>query len=60
MNIEEGNFNTPIVRMSCLVVVLALQILMMWNFVIFQLKKIRENKSISKSKAVASSRKSKY
>lgn len=51
VNFEEGNFNTPFVRMFCLGVILALQALMMWNFVLFQCKKIRENvKPASKSK----------
>ena len=58
INFEEGNFNTPFVRMSCLVVILALQALMMWNFVLFQLKKIRENKPSPKSKATPTMRKS--
>jgi len=39
------NFNTPVIRMLCLCVILALQALMMWNFVLFQFKKMRENKS---------------
>lgn len=58
INFQEGNFNTPLVRMSCLVVILALQALMMWNFVLFQLKKIRENKPI-KSKTNSTAKKGK-
>ncbi len=59
INLHDGNFNTPFVRMTCLVVILALQALMMWNFVLFQLKKIRENKPSSKSKQTPTTRKSK-
>jgi translocating chain-associated membrane protein 1 len=55
INMETGNFNTPMVRMSCLVAILALQALMMWNFVLFQLKKQRENKP--KAKATTTMRK---
>lgn len=40
---EEGNFNTPLVRTLCLVAILALQAWMLWNFILFQCKKIREN-----------------
>lgn len=57
INLNDGNFNTPFVRMTCLVVILALQALMMWNFVLFQLKKIRENKPSSKSKQTPTTRK---
>ena len=59
LNFSEGNFNTPFVRLSCLGLILALQVLMMWNFVLFQFKKMRENKS-TKSKPVATTRKSKF
>jgi len=48
VNFEERNFNTPMVRIACLGVILALQALMMWNFVLFQLKKMRENVKPSK------------
>jgi len=49
INFEEKNFNTPFIRMFSLGVILAIQALMMWNFVLFQFKKMRENKQSSKS-----------
>lgn len=58
VNFAEGDFNTAFVRMSCLVVLLGLQALMMWNFVLFQLKKMRENKS-GKSKPNPTTKKAK-
>lgn len=44
INFAEGNFNTPVVRLVCLTVTLALQAWMLWNFILFHCKKIRENK----------------
>lgn len=52
INFEERNFNTPLIRMLCLTVILALQALMMWNFVLFQFKKMRENKPSKSRQAV--------
>jgi translocating chain-associated membrane protein 1 len=49
INFEEKNFNTPFIRMFSLGVILALQALMMWNFVLFQFKKMRENNPSKKS-----------
>lgn len=57
INFTQGNFNTPMTRMLCLFVTLALQTFMMWNFILFQFKKMRENKS-SKSRAAPTTRKS--
>lgn len=55
VNWEEGNFNTPLVRTASLAFILVLQVLMFWNFILFQCKKIRENsasKSVSPNKPV--------
>lgn len=40
---DERNFNTPLVRTLCLGTILLLQGWMLWNFILFQCKKIREN-----------------
>lgn len=52
INWEEGNFNTPTFRVACLGTVLLLQAWMLWNFILFQFKKIRENSKSSHSKTV--------
>lgn len=56
INFSQGNFNTPMTRTLCLFVTLALQAFMMWNFVLFQFKKMRENKP-TKSRAAPTTRK---
>ena len=38
----EGNFNTQLVRINCLLTLFLLQAWMMWNFITFHLKRIRE------------------
>lgn len=58
IDFQEKNYNTPVIRMLCLGVILALQALMMWNFVLFQFKKMRENKS-SKTVKITITKKSK-
>lgn len=52
INLAEGNFNTATFRVVCLGTVLLLQAWMLWNFIIFQLKKNRENSKSSHSKTV--------
>ncbi|XP_075248979.1 translocating chain-associated membrane protein 1-like 1 isoform X2 [Convolutriloba macropyga] len=42
MDIKSGNFNTSAVRLVCLVGVFGLQTWLMWNFIQFQLKYIRD------------------
>lgn len=49
INFEEKNFNTPLVRMVCLGTILALQAWAMWNFILFQIKRLRENQKPAKS-----------
>lgn len=53
INFTTGNFNTPMTRFTCLFVALALQAWMLWNFILFHCKKIRENKRpiVSSSKS---------
>lgn len=43
INIEEGNFNTSLTRLTCLVTIIGLQTWMMWNFILFHIQKRREN-----------------
>jgi len=43
INLDEGNFNTPLVRISALSVIIVLQVWMLWNFILFHFKKKREN-----------------
>jgi translocating chain-associated membrane protein 1 len=42
VSLEEGNFNTPIIRLNLLAAVTLLQAWMMWNFINFHLKRSRE------------------
>ncbi|CAG2058290.1 unnamed protein product, partial [Timema podura] len=50
VNFDSGNFNTLFVRMACLFTVCNLQAWLMWNFITFHLKRMREQ---SISQAVA-------
>jgi len=57
VNFEEGNFNTGLVRLAVLSSILVFQAWMMWNFILFQFKKLRENtKSTSVSPVKPSSK----
>ncbi|XP_064481004.1 translocating chain-associated membrane protein 1-like isoform X2 [Ornithodoros turicata] len=42
VGISTGNFNTNVVRMNCIVAMCLLQAWMMWNFVNFHLRRMRE------------------
>jgi len=42
ISFHEGNFNTQIVRVNCLVAVFLLQAWLMWNFITFHLRRARE------------------
>ncbi|XP_013402186.1 translocating chain-associated membrane protein 1-like 1 [Lingula anatina] len=42
VSIKDGNFNTQIVRINCLAAICLLQAWMMWNFITFHLKRMRE------------------
>lgn len=56
IDITSGNFNTQLIRINCLVAVCLLQAWMMWNFINFHLKRMRERAAqiaSSKKKALA-------
>lgn len=56
IDIATGNFNTQLIRINCLVAVCLLQAWMMWNFINFHLKRMRERAAqiaSSKKKALA-------
>jgi len=53
----EGNFNTGLLRLNCLVAVCLLQAWMMWNWIMFQVKRMREAKNTSFSTSSTSSSK---
>lgn len=42
LDIAAGNFNTKLVRINCLAATCLLQAWMMWNFITFHLKRLRE------------------
>jgi len=42
VDLAGGNFNTPLVRLNALVAVCLLQAWLMWNFIMFQVKRMRE------------------
>ncbi|KAG0724286.1 Translocating chain-associated membrane protein 1-like 1 [Chionoecetes opilio] len=42
LNTAEGNFNTPFIRLNALVAVCLVQAWMMWNFIHFHLRQMRE------------------
>jgi len=52
----EGNFNTGLLRLNCLVAVCLLQAWMMWNWIMFQVKRMREAKNTSASSSSAASK----
>merc|ERR1712088_104744 len=52
----EGNFNTGLLRLNCLVAVCLLQARMMWNWIMFQVKRMRESKNTSFSSASSASK----
>ncbi|XP_076437685.1 translocating chain-associated membrane protein 1-like 1 [Babylonia areolata] len=43
-----GNYNTQIVRINCLAAVCLMQAWLMWNFITFQLRKLRERSGVAK------------
>lgn len=42
INFAEGNFNTQVVRINCMVAIFLLQAWIMWNFITFHLRRARE------------------
>jgi len=47
VDLAGGNFNTPLVRLNALVAVCLLQAWLMWNFIMFQVKRMREASAFS-------------
>ena len=57
LSLFEGNFNTQLIRINCLLTLFFLQAWMMWNFITFHLKRMRERateKQQAKKKAFKS------
>merc|ERR1712073_14698 len=44
LDIAAGNFNTGLIRLNSLIAVYFLQAWLMWNFIVFQFKRMRETK----------------
>merc|ERR1711870_99902 len=51
LDISNGNFNTGLIRLNSLIAVCFLQAFLMWNFIVFQFKRMRETKNTSNSGA---------
>ena len=51
VDMAAGNFNTGLFRLNALVAVCLLQAWLMWNFIMFQVKRRREAKSFAASNA---------
>merc|ERR1712117_1013692 len=51
VDLASGNFNTGLFRLNALVAVCLLQAWLMWNFIMFQVKRMREAKSFAVSTA---------
>jgi len=51
LDLATGNFNTGLVRLNCLLAVCLLQAWLMWNFIMFQVKRAREAGPASSSNA---------
>merc|ERR1711981_681250 len=51
VDLATGNFNTGLFRLNALVAVCLLQAWLMWNFIMFQVKRMREAKSFAVSNA---------
>lgn len=45
LNLETGNFNTPVIRFNCLIGGCLIQGFMMWNFINFHLRRLRERQA---------------
>jgi translocating chain-associated membrane protein 1 len=51
INPLEGNFNTQLVRLNCFGWVILVQVYMMWNFIIFHMRRYRDKKASKKASA---------
>jgi translocating chain-associated membrane protein 1 len=49
IDISTGNYNTSIFRMAALAAVCILQVWLMWNFITFHLRRMRENRATERS-----------
>jgi len=49
LDISNGNFNTGLIRLNSLIAVCFLQAFLMWNFIVFQFKRMRETKNTTSS-----------
>lgn len=47
LNVATGNFNSPLVRVNTLVAVCLVQAWMMWNFIHFHLRRLRERQALA-------------
>lgn len=56
LDFATGNFNTKLVRINCLAATCLLQAWMMWNFITFHLKRLRE-KTVASRKAKSPTKK---
>jgi len=56
LNFETGSFNTSLIRLNCLVAVCALQAYLMYTFIIFQVKRSREEKALFGSSSASASK----
>ncbi|XP_070208733.1 LOW QUALITY PROTEIN: translocating chain-associated membrane protein 1-like 1 [Littorina saxatilis] len=48
VDVAAGNFNTWLVRINCLFAICLMQAWLMWNFITFQLRKLRERSSATR------------
>jgi len=48
VDFNEGNFNTTFVRLNCLLAVCAVQAYLMWNFIMFHLRQMRERAALTR------------
>jgi len=56
IDVAAGNFNTGLLRLNCLVGVCLLQAWLMWNWIMFQVKRMREAKSTTSTSSSAASK----
>lgn len=59
VDVASGNFNTQWIRINCLAAVCLLQAWMMWNFINFHLRRLREKTAVSRKLKSPAKRKTK-
>lgn len=57
LDVSGGNFNTGLIRLNSLIAVCFLQAWLMWNFITFQFKRMRETKTTSSGSSSGSASK---